>query len=145
MKTRLDEDEHRLAGFKAAHGIVGTPETSPGGQTAMATHDAAMLALDELERQLVAATSERILCAAEFRAASEGDPEMVLTADPRLASNSSFAAAAFEQLQARRSALEQERAQLSAEHGQNFPRVVEIGKQLEDLERQNLHPSDHHS
>ena len=41
-----------------------------------------------------------------------------------------------EQIHARRSDLEQEQAQLSAEHGPSFPRVVEIGRQLQDLDRQ---------
>ncbi len=50
--------------------------------------------------------------------------------------NSNFATALLQQIHARRSDLEQEQAQLSAEHGPGFPRVVEIGRQLQDLDRQ---------
>ncbi|MFP5248351.1 MAG: SLBB domain-containing protein, partial [Acidobacteriota bacterium] len=80
---------------------------------------------------------DRILSEADYRAASQGDPEMVIATDPRLQTQSGgFALAVLEQLHARRSELEQEQAKLSAEHGPNFPRVVEIGRQLQDLERQ---------
>jgi polysaccharide export outer membrane protein len=62
---------------------------------------------------------------------------MVVAADPRLESpNGGFATALLQQIHARRSDLEQEQAQLSAEHGPNYPRVVEIGRQLQDLDRQ---------
>ena len=95
------------------------------------------LQIDELGRQLVAATTDRILAEAEYRAASQGDPETVIASDPRLqADNANFATALLEQIHARRSDLEQEQAQLSAEHGPGFPRVVEISRQLADLDRQ---------
>jgi uncharacterized protein involved in exopolysaccharide biosynthesis len=62
---------------------------------------------------------------------------MVIAADPHLqAEGSNFATALLQQIHARRSDLEQEQAQLSAEHGPSFPRVVEIGRQLQDLDRQ---------
>jgi polysaccharide export outer membrane protein len=59
---------------------------------------------------------------------------LVVASDPRLQKESSdFSVAVLQRIHARRSDLEQERAQLSAEHGPNFPRVVEIGRQLQDL------------
>ena len=48
----------------------------------------------------------------------------------------SFATALLQQLRTRRSDLEQEQAQLRIEHGPNFPRVVEIRSQLQDLDQQ---------
>ena len=47
-----------------------------------------------------------------------------------------FATALLQQIHTRHSELELEQAQLSAEHGPNFPRVVEIRSQLEDLDAQ---------
>lgn len=137
LKSRVDNNEQRLAEFEEAHGIVAIPQATANGQPAETQHNAAALEIDELGRQLAAATGERILAEAEFRAASQGDPEMAIAADPRLQlQGSGFATAALAQIRARRSDLEQEQAQLSAEHGPNFPRVVEIGRQLEDLDRQ---------
>ena len=137
LKARVDRDDQRLAGYEAQHGILSTPEVQAGGQSGETEHASAFLEIDELSRQLVAATTDRILSEAEYRAATQGDPEMVIAADPRLeASSANFATALLDQIHARRSDLEQEQAQLSAEHGPSFPRVVEIGRQLEDLDRQ---------
>ncbi len=137
LKSRVDQDQQRLAAFEDRHGIVSTPEVMASGQPGETEHSSAFVEIDELSRQLVAATTDRILAEAEYRAASEGDPETVIASDPRLqADNANFATALLEQIHARRSDLEQEQAQLSAEHGPGFPRVVEIGRQLQDLDRQ---------
>jgi polysaccharide biosynthesis/export protein len=137
LKSRLDDDDERLSAFEQEHSLVSGPATTANGNTVEAGHSSALLAIDELARQLVAATTDRILRESEYHAASKGDPELVIASAPRLQNgDSGFATAALQQIRARRSDLEQERAQLSAEHGANFPRVVEIGRQLQDLDRQ---------
>jgi uncharacterized protein involved in exopolysaccharide biosynthesis/protein involved in polysaccharide export with SLBB domain len=137
LKVRVDHDDQRLAVFEAQHGIVSTPEVQSSGQQGETEHASALFEIDELSRQLVAATTDRILSEAQYRAASQGDPETVIASDPRLqAQDGNFATVLLQQIHARRSDLEQEQAQLSAEHGPSFPRVVEIGRQLQDLDRQ---------
>ncbi len=137
LKTHVDRDQQRLAEFENQHGIVSNPQILSDGETGETENSSALLQIDELSRQLVTATTDRILAEAEYRAASQGDPETVIASDPRLqADNSIFATALLQQIHARRSDLEQEEAQLSAEHGPGFPRVVEIGRQLQDLDRQ---------
>ncbi len=137
LKTHVDRDQQRLAEFENQHGIVSTPEVLANGQPGETEHSSALLEIDELSRQLVAATTDRILAEAEYRAASQGDPEMVIASDPRLqADSANFATALLQQIHARRSDLDQEQAQLSAEHGPSFPRAVEISRQLQDLDRQ---------
>ena len=137
LKAGVDRDQQRLAQFEDEHGIVSAPEITANGQPGETEHSSALLQIDELSRQLVAATTDRILAEAQYRAASQGDPEMVIASDPRLqADNANFATALLQQIHARRSDLLQEQAQLSAEHGPGFPRVVEIGRQMQDLDRQ---------
>jgi polysaccharide export outer membrane protein len=137
LKASVDEDQERLGDFEKAHGIVSAPNLLANGMASESEHSSTLLQIDELGRQLVTATTDRILREAEYRAASTGDPELVISANPRLQGEAgSLAAASLQQIHARRSDLEQERAQLSAEHGDNFPRVVEIRRQLQDLERQ---------
>ncbi len=134
LKRRMQGEEGRLTEFERSHNIVTTPEFLPSGEAAATEHGSAGAAIDELDRQLVAATTDRILAEAEYRAASEGNPETVLEADPGLqAQGGGVSALALEQLQGRQVQLEQEQAQMSAEHGPNFPRVVEIGRELADL------------
>jgi polysaccharide export outer membrane protein len=137
MKTRLDTEQKRLTDYEDANGILSTPETLDNNQSAETQHSATLLEVDELGRQLVAATTDRIQREAEFRAASQGDPELVIASDTSLQDQgASFATALLQQIHASHSALELEQAQLSAEHGPNFPRVVEISRQLADLDRQ---------
>ncbi len=135
LKAKVDQDHDRLNAFESKHGIVSVPALFANGNSSETAHSATLLEIDELGRQLVAATTDRILREAEFQAASKGDPELVVASDPTLQSGG-FATAPLQQIRGRRGDLEQERAQLSAEHGPNFPRVVEIGRQLQDLDRQ---------
>jgi uncharacterized protein involved in exopolysaccharide biosynthesis/protein involved in polysaccharide export with SLBB domain len=137
LKARAEQDDLRLADFERKHGIVSEPESLPSGETGAAEHNSTLLEMDELGRQLVAATADRILSESEYRAAEQGDPELVIASDPRLqAANGGFSTALLEQIRAHESDLEQEKAQLSGEFGPSYPRVVEIGRQLDDLDRQ---------
>ena len=137
LKARVDLDEKRLAAFQREHGILTSPETLADGQSGETQHTSALLEIDELGRQLVGATSDRILREAEYHAASRGDPELVIASDPHLqAESGTFATALLAQIHAKHSELEQEQAQLSIEHGPNYPRVVEIRRLLQNLDQQ---------
>ena len=137
LKARVDQDEQRLAAFQREHGLLTTPETLANGQPGETQHTSAVLEIDELGRQLVTVSTDRILREAQYRAASEGDPELVIASDSRLqAESGNFATALLQQIHTRRSELEQEQAQLNIEHGPNFPRAVEIRRLIQDLDQQ---------
>jgi polysaccharide export outer membrane protein len=137
LRTRVDQDQQRLAAFQREHNLLNTPETFANGKPGETEHTSAVLEIDELGRQLVAASTDRILREAQYRAAQQGDPELVIASDPRLqAESGNFATALLQQIHARHSELEQEQAQLSIEHGPNFPRVVEIRGLLLNLDQQ---------
>jgi len=136
-KARVDQDQQRLAEFQREHGLLTTPETLANGMQGVSEHTPAMLEIDELGRQLVAASTDRILREAEYRAAQQGDPELVIASNPHLqAESGNFATVLLQQIHVRRSDLEQEQALLSIEHGPNFPRVVEIRGLLLNLDQQ---------
>jgi polysaccharide export outer membrane protein len=137
LKLRMDQEQQSLTAFQSAHGILDGPETLANGRLDAGEHDSTLLEIDELGRQLVTASTTSILREAEYRAASQGDPEVVIASDTDLQSQGgNLAIALLGQIRAHRSELEQEKAQLSAEHGPNFPRVVEIHRLLQDLDRQ---------
>lgn len=137
LKARADRDDRALADFQKQHGLLISTASLPNGEPVSSEHLSAVQQVDELGRDLVAASADRILLEAEFRAASAGDPELVLASDPRLQNEAgSLSVAAFRQIHQQRSDLEQERARLAAEHGPNFARVVEIRQQLDDLDHQ---------
>lgn len=136
LKSRVDKQDRQLADFQKQHGILNTPETLANGQPAQVEHSTQLGEVDALTRELVTASTDRILLEAEYHAAESGDPELTLASDPKLQGQGGFASALLQQLRARRSDLEQEEAQLRNEHGPNFPRVVEIRSQIEDIDAQ---------
>ena len=136
LKTRADNDDRKLADFQERHGLLNTPETVGSGQPNEVEHSTEISEVDALGRELIAATADRIKLEAQYRSAVSGDPELVLASDPRLQTTGNFASALLQQLRTRRSDLEQEQAQLRIEHGPNFPRVVEIRSQMENLDSQ---------
>ncbi|MGD0682069.1 MAG: SLBB domain-containing protein [Terracidiphilus sp.] len=137
LKARVDQDQQRLAAFQREHDLLNTPETLADGKQGETDHTSTVLEIDELGRQLVAVSTDRILREAQYRAAQQGDPELVIASDPRLqAESGNFATALLQQIHAHKSDLEQEQAQLSIEHGPNFPRVVEIRGLLQNLDQQ---------
>lgn len=136
LKARADAEDRRLATFQEKHSILISSETLPNGRPGTAGHLSAIVEVDELGRELAAANSETILREAEYRAAVQGDPEVVLAFDPRSQGDVAGLTNSFRQIHARRSDLEQELAQLSIERGPNFPRVLEIREQLKDIDQQ---------
>ncbi len=136
LKSRVDRDDEVLATFQKQHGILDTPEMLGNGQPSEVEHSADLTEVDALSRELVSATTDRIVLEAEYRAAATGDPELVIASDPKFMAARSAPFALLQQLRTRRSDLEQEQAQLRIEHGPNFPRVVEIRSQMQDLEQQ---------
>ncbi len=116
--------------------MVSSPATFANGMAGETEHSSAALEMDELGRELVVATTDRILAEAEFRAARDGNPELVMASSPDLKGQGEAGSTLLEQIRAKRSDLEQEKAQLSTEHGPSFPRVVEIDRQIGDLDRQ---------
>jgi polysaccharide export outer membrane protein len=137
LKVQVDQDQERLAAFQREHGLLTTPETLANGKQGETQHTSTVLEIDELGRQLAAVSADRILREAQYRAAKQGDPELVIASDPHLqAESGNFATALLQQIHAHHSELEQEQAQLSIEHGPNFPRVVEIRGLLQNLDEQ---------
>ena len=136
LKARMEANQARLSAFEQQHGILTTP--APDGEDKdQSTNNPMLVQLVELDRELVAATADRIVSESAFRGASEGDPEVVAeTQRGTGAGNGNLETALLGQIRTQRSGLEEEQAQLSAEHGPNFPRVIEIRKELDNLERQ---------
>ncbi len=137
LKEQMDQQQQRLTAFQAAHSILGTTGMQSNGEQPEAQHSSILLEIDELGKQLASATGDRVLREAQYRAANRGDPELVVASDANLQNEGGgFATALLIQIHSRESELKLEQAQLSAEHGPNFPRVVEIRQQLQDLDRQ---------
>jgi len=133
LKLRTNEDLRRMAEFQRQHGLVTTPGLVANGQQET-QHTAVLAEVDELGKEVAAATSERMIREAEYRAVTGGDPEAVAALDARLAAQGNGLVLQLGDLRKRKSELEVERAQLRLEHGPNFPRVLEVEAQINELE-----------
>ena len=137
MTQGVQEKEKRLAEFERRHGFMTTQQTVPGGQPVETLHDSAVEEVDEAQRMWAEASGDRIFREALYREAQSGNPEQVLAANPGLRTEMGPGGSMqIQQLRTRLSDVGVELAQLKAEHGQNFPRVVELERAAADIEGQ---------
>jgi len=117
--------------------LLNVDQRGVSGATTEGVHDPLMIQLDDVVRQLAAATGERILHEALYREAEAGKPEEALAANPELEMTMGASGATLAvQLMAKKSEIALELAQLKAEHGVNFPRIVEIERAQAAIEEQ---------
>ncbi len=130
-------DERELAAFERSHGLVSSAEGIGSGAAGPLPKDPEAVQLDELSRAVADATEERIEREALYREAAQGNPEQVLAANPeKQAVMGPGGAAMALQLQQKLSDARVELAQLEAEHGPNYPRVVELQRAVADIQKQ---------
>jgi polysaccharide export outer membrane protein len=137
LTAQVAVKEKRLADFERAHGFMTTQQTVPGGQPVETLHDSTVHEVDEAERMLTEASGDRMQREALYLQAKQGDPEQVLAANPGLQAEMGPGGAALaQQLRTRLSEVQVELAQLEAEHGPNYPRVVELTRAEQETEGQ---------
>ncbi len=137
LTANVEAKEKRLAAFEREHNFMSQQQTVPGGQPVETLHDPTILRVDEAGRQLAVASGDRILRESLYREAQQGNPELVLAANPELqAELGPGGATMVQQLRVHVSEVGVELAQLRAEHGPNYPRVVELERAQVDLEQQ---------
>ena len=137
MTAAVEAKEKRLAIFEREHNFMSQQQTVPGGQPVETLHDPTIFRVDEAGRQLAAASGDRILREALYKEAQQGNPELVLAANPELqAELGPGGATMVQQLRVHVSEVGVELAQLKAEHGPNYPRVVELERAQVDLQQQ---------
>lgn len=137
MTAQVEQKQRRLAEFERQHGLMSLQQQTPGGQPAETLHDPIVMQVDETGRLLAAASGDRILREALYREAQQGNPEQVLAANPEMQAEMGPGGAALaQQLRTRASEMGIELAQLKAEHGPNYPHVVELDRGLADIDQQ---------
>jgi len=137
LTMQVRRNEEKLAEFERQHGFMNTEQPVPGGPPVDTLHNPMTQQVDEAGRLLAAATGDRILREALYREAQLGSPEQVLAANPEIQAEMSAGGASMaQQIHTRLSETDVELAQLQAEHGPNYPRVVELQRSTVALEQQ---------
>ena len=137
LRAKVELENKQLAEFERQHGFMSLQQTAEGGRPVETLHDPLIQQVDEAGRLLAAASGDRILREALYRQAQLGNPEQVLASNPELqAEMGPGGATLVQQLRTHLSETVVELAQLKAEHGPNFPRVVELERAAADIEGQ---------
>jgi polysaccharide export outer membrane protein len=137
LTARVETQEKALAEFERRHGFMTTQQTMPGGQPTETLRDSTVDAVSEAERQWVGASGDRVQRESLYREAQQGSPEQVLASNPELESEMGPGGATLiQKLRRQLSEVDVEMAQLKAEHGPNYPRVVELTRAEADLNQQ---------
>jgi polysaccharide biosynthesis transport protein len=115
LKKNVESSQQRFTGYQKKSGIIGTDET----------HNIFIVQLEELNKQMAGAKGERILREARYRVAESGNPELIADVAP----TSTLAI-----LRAQQADLKNQYTQLTAKYGDAYPRVEQVGTQLNQVE-----------
>lgn len=116
LKRKSSESQEKLAELQRTTGLIGADETS----------NIVTDKLKQLDEQLTAAQSDRVVKEARYRIATSGNPELLLSAapDPTL-----------QLLRAQEAELRLQFTQLNAKYGNGYPKLAEVTAQVTKLDQ----------
>jgi len=111
LKAKARHSQEQLAALERTSGLLGQDETD----------NIVFAKLKELDEQLTALESDRIVKEARYRIAASGDPELLATSAPD---------ATLQVLRAQQAALHAQYAQLTSKFGAGYPKTAEMAEQV---------------
>jgi len=115
LKQRADASQEALIAYQKKVGILGTDET----------HNIITDKLEELNKELSAAESDRIVKEAKYRIAMTENPELIASISPE-----SVLGALYKD----RAEVGSQYAQLTVKYGASYPRVIQLQAQMNELD-----------
>ena len=111
LKTKAEESQRKLADLQKTTGMIGEDESD----------NIVTEKLKQLDEQLTAVESDRIVKEARYRIAESGNPELIATTVPD---------ATLQLLRSQQAELRGQFAQLSTKFGSGYPKVAELDGQI---------------
>ena len=125
LQLKMQTSEEKLVRYQRDHGILGVDEKQ----------NIVTSKLDELNRELTAAESDRIQKEADYRLAIDGDPSaFTKTKDERTDG-------LIDKLQEKQADLDTQLAQVTTEFGSGYPKVSELKNQLKQVQVEIINES----
>ncbi|HLY62260.1 MAG TPA: polysaccharide biosynthesis tyrosine autokinase [Terriglobia bacterium] len=128
LKKQVEASQEKLVQYQKQAGILGTDEA----------HNMVMTRLEEEDRQLVSAETNRIMAQTVWQLARSGDPELITAFASSSAGSapagSPNAMALIQNLRLQQSQLKLEYAQAAAKYGSEYPRLVQLRNELSELD-----------
>ncbi|ABF42311.1 Protein-tyrosine kinase [Candidatus Koribacter versatilis Ellin345] len=111
LKTGIQSSEQQIADYQKTHKIIGTDENN----------NLTLATLDDVSKQYTDAQADRIMKEAKYRLAKSGNPELIGMLVPD---------SVLPVLRTQEADIQNQLSQATAIYGPNYPRVVELKKQL---------------
>jgi len=115
LKLKANQAQEKLAALQKERGLIGVDETD----------NIVTDKLKDLNEQLTAAESDRILKEARYRIAGSGNPELIASTIPE---------PTLQVLRSQQAQLRVDYARLSTKYGEGYPRLAELGNELSQVD-----------
>lgn len=125
LQMKVETSQEKLVRYQKEHEILGTDEKQ----------NIITEKLDELNREMTAAESDRMQKEAIYRQTQSTDPEVVAAAIIADASSGS-SGSLLDKLREQQVSLKIQVAELSTQFGPSYPKVTQFNNQLKEIERQ---------
>lgn len=116
LKLKAQQAQEKLAALQKQRGLIGVDETD----------NIVTDKLKELDEQLTAAESDRIVKEARFRISGSGNPELIASAVPE---------PTLQVLRSQQAQLRVDYARLSTKFGDGYPKLAELANEMEQVDR----------
>jgi polysaccharide biosynthesis transport protein len=129
MQMKVESSQEELVRYQKEHEILGIDEKQ----------NITMAKLDELNKQLTAAESERMDKEAFYRLVESGDPDSVASGAGGLGDlegGSQSASTLLENLRAKQADIKIQAADLGTQFGPSYPKVTQLNNQLKEIDAQ---------
>ena len=128
LQMKVETSQEKLVRYQKEHDILGVDEKQ----------NITMTKLDELNKQLTSAESERMDKEALYRLVESGDPDAISSSASGLenAGSSQSDSQLLESLLAKRADLKIQTADLSTQFGPSYPKLTQLNNQLKEIDSQ---------
>ena len=128
LQMKVETDEEKLVRYQKEHEILGTDEKQ----------NIIMSKLDELNKALTEAESDRMDKEALYRLVESGDPDAIAASASSitLGPNSQSASAVLDNLRTKQVDLKIQVADLSTQFGPSYPKLTQLNNQLKEVDAQ---------
>ena len=129
MQMKVESSQEELVRYQKEHEILGIDEKQ----------NITMTKLDELNKQLTAAESERMDKEALYRLVETGDADTIASGTGGLEdsdSDSQSGSSLLENLRAKQAELKIQAADLSTQFGPSYPKLTQLNNQLKEIDSQ---------
>jgi succinoglycan biosynthesis transport protein ExoP len=129
MKIKVEQSQNKLVEYQKEHQIFGIDDKQ----------NITTSKLDELNKELTSAESDRMEKESVYRLVQSGDPDTALTAASSVDSGGSGASSTsglLEKLREQQADLKIQIAQLSTQFGPSYPKLAQLNNQLKEVDAQ---------